>query len=46
MVLYCKIEPYEHGVKQRCRLYWLTSSALVYEPKWGGGGTLQQGLSQ
>ena len=26
------------GVKQRCRLSWLTNSALVYEPKWGGGG--------
>jgi hypothetical protein len=23
---------------QRCRLSWLTNSALVYEPKWGEGG--------
>jgi hypothetical protein len=26
------------GVKKRCRLSWLTNSALVYEPKCGGGG--------
>jgi hypothetical protein len=23
---------------KRCRLYWLTNSALVYEPKCGGRG--------
>ncbi len=23
--------------KKRCRLSWLTNSALVYEPKYGGG---------
>ncbi len=26
------------GVTKRCRLSWMTNSALVYEPKWGGGG--------
>ncbi len=26
------------GVTQRCRLSWLTNSALVYEPKCGGKG--------
>ncbi len=25
------------GVTKRCRLSWLTNSALVYEPKWGCG---------
>ncbi len=25
------------GVTKRCRLSGLTNSALVYEPKWGGG---------
>jgi hypothetical protein len=25
------------GVKKRCRLSWLTNSALVYEHKCGGG---------
>jgi len=25
------------GVTKRCRLSWLTISALVYEPKCGGG---------
>jgi hypothetical protein len=25
------------GVKKRCRLSWLTNSALVYESKGGGG---------
>jgi hypothetical protein len=29
---------YPHGVTKRCRLSWLTNSALVYEPKCGGGG--------
>jgi hypothetical protein len=28
----------EQGITQRCRLSWLTNSALVYEPKCGGGG--------
>ncbi len=32
------------GVTKRCRLPWLTNSALVYEPKCGGGGL--RGLSQ
>jgi hypothetical protein len=26
------------GVTKRCRPSWLTNSALVYEPEWGGGG--------
>jgi hypothetical protein len=26
------------GVTKRCRLFWLTNSALVYEPKCGGRG--------
>jgi hypothetical protein len=26
------------GVTKRCRLSWLTNSALVHEPKCGGGG--------
>ncbi len=26
------------GVTKRCRLSWLTNSALVCEPKWGGRG--------
>ncbi len=34
-------------VTERCRLSWLTKSALVYEPKCGGGGGGQlRGLSQ
>ncbi len=35
----------EQGVTKRCRLFWLTNSALVYEPKCGGRGELR-GLSQ
>ncbi len=27
-----------HGVTKRCRLSWLTNSALIYGPKRGGGG--------
>jgi hypothetical protein len=26
------------GVTKRCRLFWLTNSTLVYDPKCGGGG--------
>ncbi len=33
------------GVTRRCRLSWLTNGAIVYEPKFGGGGELR-GLSQ
>jgi hypothetical protein len=33
------------GITKRCRLSWLTNSALVYEPNAGGGGGLR-GLSQ
>jgi hypothetical protein len=29
----------EQGVTKRCRLTWLTNSALVYDPKCGGGGS-------
>jgi hypothetical protein len=28
------------GVTNRCRLFWLTNSALVYEPKRGGTGVV------
>jgi hypothetical protein len=31
-------ERWEQGVTKRCRLSWLTNSALVYEPKCGGMG--------
>ncbi len=31
--------PTIQGDTRRCRLSWLTSSALVYEPKCGGGGS-------
>ncbi len=33
------------GVTERCRLSWLSNSALVYEPKYGGEGRVG-GLSQ
>ncbi len=36
----------QQGVTKRCRLSWLTYSALVYEPKCGGGGYRLRGLSQ
>jgi hypothetical protein len=39
---------WEQGVPKRCRLSWLTNSALVYEPKRGvcvGGGGMR-GFSQ
>jgi hypothetical protein len=32
------IDTVNAGVTRKCRLSWLTNSALVYEPKWGGGG--------
>ena len=36
---------FKQGVTKRCRLPWLTNSALVYEPNaWGGRGL--RGLSQ
>jgi hypothetical protein len=28
--------PPHQGIKKRCRLFWMTNSALVYEPKCGG----------
>ncbi len=31
-------KPIKQGVTKRCRLTWLTNSALVQEPKCGGGG--------
>jgi hypothetical protein len=31
-------ERQQQGVTKRCRLSWLTNSALVYEPKCGGRG--------
>ncbi len=36
---------FTQGFTKRCRLSWLTNSALVYEPKSGGEGELR-GLSQ
>ncbi len=36
-VLYTEDGP-NQGVTKRCRLSWLTNSALVYEPKCGGRG--------
>jgi hypothetical protein len=33
-------------VTKRCRISWLTNSALVYEPKCGGWGVGLWGLSQ
>jgi hypothetical protein len=38
--------PSSRGVTKRCRLSWLTNSALVYEPKLGEGGGGLRGLSQ
>ncbi len=40
------IKPWNQGVTKRCRLSWLTNSALVYEPKCGGRGDLLGLLSQ
>ncbi len=42
-LLHCKREPFlikelQQGVTKKCRLSWLTNSALVYEPKCGGWG--------
>jgi hypothetical protein len=38
---------YNQRVSKRCRPSLLTKSALVYEPKWGGGGVVEvAGLSQ
>jgi hypothetical protein len=34
---YC-VSVLPRGVTKRCRLYWLTNSALVYEPICGGEG--------
>jgi hypothetical protein len=39
------IDVTKQGVTKRCRLSWLTNSALVYEPKCGGRGELR-GLGQ
>ncbi len=38
--------PCNQGVRKRCRLSWLTNSALVYEPKCGERGGGLWGLSQ
>jgi hypothetical protein len=40
-----RVNYWYQGVTKRCRRSWLTNSALVYEPKCGGGGELR-GLSQ
>ena len=34
------------GITKRCRLSWLTNSALVYEPICTGGGGALRGISQ
>ena len=36
LVVYCSI-PGKRGVIKRCRLSWLTNSALVYEPNANDG---------
>jgi len=36
IAVYCS-----QGVTKRCRLSWLTNSALIYEPKCGGRGELR-----
>jgi hypothetical protein len=41
----CELVYSHQGVTKRCRLSWLTNSALVYESKCGGRGELR-GLSQ
>jgi hypothetical protein len=40
--------PSKQGATNRCRLSWLTNSALVYEPKCGGRGVVagSQSLSK
>jgi hypothetical protein len=38
MVIYTRTISAIQGVSKRCRLSWLTSSALVYKPKCGGWG--------
>jgi hypothetical protein len=45
---YAPIPPFVlplQGVIKRCRLSWLTNSALVYEPKCGGAGGGSCGVS-
>ncbi len=37
-ILYCIAVGIVQGVTKRCRLSWLTNSALVYESKCGGRG--------
>jgi hypothetical protein len=32
------VPSFNQGITKRCRLSWLTNSALVYEPKCGGMG--------
>jgi hypothetical protein len=46
VVLHLPSEYCPQGVTKRCRLSWLTNSALVCEPKWGVGGGGLRGLSQ
>jgi hypothetical protein len=43
VVLLCTCERvhYSQGVTKRCRQSWLTNSALVYEPKCGGGASCE-----
>jgi hypothetical protein len=44
---HCDLFDPDQGVTKRCRLSWLTNSALVYEPKCGaeGGGGGSQPIS-
>ncbi len=42
----CGLLNYMQGVTNRCRLSWLTNSALVCKLKLGGGGGCLRGLSQ
>jgi hypothetical protein len=39
------LHSWHQGVTNRCSLSWIANSALVYEPKYGGGGELR-GISQ
>ncbi len=37
-IRYVYLDLFIQGVTNRCRLSWLTNSALVYKPKCGGMG--------
>ncbi len=42
---YGTLDGLDQVVARRCRLFWLTNRALVYEPKEGGRGGELRGLS-